>query len=197
MMLPAYALRVYDTFELASLVCASPFRYFSDAPVPCHYHFAGPPRRLLEVGRVHRQNLPARDGLPEQTDAPHVRKIAPQALVMLGCCCQPHTVVARLACFVAQDEHNFAACVHRHAAEQRPGSEIDRGKRIQHELVGDPLPARESEERIVCCGLSRLTNHGHWFLLWLALIQGDEPLLDESLQDCLSGLDLSHVVKKG
>src|SRR5262249_1403376 len=31
----------------------------------------------------------------------------------------------------------------------------------------------------------------------LALVQGCEPLADESLQDCLSGFDLSHVVKQG
>ena len=31
----------------------------------------------------------------------------------------------------------------------------------------------------------------------LALVQCEKPLLDDSLQDWLSGVNLSHVVKKG
>ena len=37
----------------------------------------------------------------------------------------------------------------------------------------------------------------NWKPPGLALVQGDEPLFDESLQGRLSGFDLSHVAKQG
>ena len=76
----------------------------------------------------------------------------PQAVVMLWGRGQPDAVIARIAWFVAEGEHDSVFDINGHATEQRPGPGRGGRKCVQNERMGNRLPLLERKHRIGATG---------------------------------------------
>src|SRR5271157_1379192 len=77
-------------------------RHLADSRIHGDNELAGAQRRLLEIWRIGRKDLPAGDLLSEYLNGSHIRKLASQTFVVLLGGGEPHTVVCRLLALVAR-----------------------------------------------------------------------------------------------
>src|ERR1017187_8964853 len=124
-------------------------RRFADSRVPGNDQLAGAQRRLLEIRRIDRKDLPARYLLAECLNGSHVRELAAQTLVALFGSGEPYPVVGGLVALVAQYEDDLVLNVDREAAEHGTGLGRRRGDRVEHELMRDGLAPLDGEAGIV------------------------------------------------
>src|SRR5271167_2267109 len=95
--------------------------HLADSRIPRNNELAGAQRRLLEIRRIDRQDLPARHFLPEYLNGSHIRELAAKAFVVLFSGSEPHSVICSLVALVAQDEGNLVLNVDRQAAKHGVG----------------------------------------------------------------------------
>src|ERR1039458_2149766 len=124
-------------------------RRFADSRVPGNDQLAGAQRRLLEIRRIDRKDLPARYLFAECLNGSHVRELAAQTLVALFGSGEPYPVVGGLVALVAQYEDDLVLNVDREAAEHGTGLGRQRGDRVEHELMRDGLAPLDGEAGIV------------------------------------------------
>src|SRR4029077_15268755 len=110
-------------------------RHLPDSRVPCENEFAGAQRRLLEILRICRKDLPTRHLLPQHLDGSHAGEFTPQALVVLLGGGEPHAVVSRMVAFVAKDKNDLVLNIDRKAAEHGAGPGRQRSYRVEYEFM--------------------------------------------------------------
>jgi len=76
-------------------------------------------RGFLEVSCVGRQYLPVGHRHIEHLNRPHAWKLATQAVMVLGRCRQPYSVVRGMVAVIAQDQHDLFLHVDRKTSEHR------------------------------------------------------------------------------
>lgn len=103
----------------------------------------------LEIWRIGRKDLPARDLLPKYLNGSHVPELAAQTLVVLLGGGKPHAVVRRLVALVAQYEDNLVLNVDREAAEHGASRRRQWSDRVEHELMRDDLALLDGEEGVL------------------------------------------------
>src|SRR6185437_17022060 len=91
-------------------------------------------RRLLKIGRLGREDLPVRDGSPQKLYRAHVRKLSSEALVMLGCRCEPDSVVFGAIVMVPEKKYDLVIDVDGQTSEHPSGNRMHRCDRFEHEF---------------------------------------------------------------
>jgi hypothetical protein len=149
-------------------------RHPADPRILGDYKLAGAQRRLFEIWRIHRKDLPACLLLPQYPNRSHMRKLSAQARVVFLTNSEPHPIVSTFVILVAQYKDNLVVNVHCEAAKNGVGLGRQLRDRIKHELMRDNLAPLDREKRVVGCenwriaiGLRHRTSHKGTAILFL------------------------------
>jgi hypothetical protein len=112
----------------------SRIRHLPDPWVLLQHKLARPQRRRLKVRRVNRQHLPAANLAAKELNRPHLRKLPPQAGMVLLRRRYPDPIVLHLRGLVAQHQDDLFSHIHRKTSKHRMGPRLERRKRIEHKL---------------------------------------------------------------